>query len=57
MLPNTTERIPNDEDHFVVSLDIFHQLHCLVRFPIIVYNNFFIELTVRRNFRTTYAKR
>ncbi|KZT37787.1 hypothetical protein SISSUDRAFT_819927 [Sistotremastrum suecicum HHB10207 ss-3] len=28
-IANWTERIPNDEDHFIISLDVFHQLHCL----------------------------
>ncbi|KZS87708.1 hypothetical protein SISNIDRAFT_535241 [Sistotremastrum niveocremeum HHB9708] len=29
LLPNRTEQIPGDEDHYVVALDVFHQLHCL----------------------------
>lgn len=29
-LVNQTYRLPGDEDHFVVHLDVFHQLHCLV---------------------------
>ncbi|PPQ98411.1 hypothetical protein CVT24_004090 [Panaeolus cyanescens] len=28
-LENATYRIPGDEDHYVVQLDVFHQLHCL----------------------------
>jgi len=28
-LPNRTEPIPGDESHYIVSLDVFHQLHCL----------------------------
>ncbi|KAF5325795.1 hypothetical protein D9611_000059 [Ephemerocybe angulata] len=28
-LVNATRPIPGDEDHYVVSLDVFHQLHCL----------------------------
>jgi len=30
-LTNHTTRLPGDEDHYVVQLDVFHQLHCLVR--------------------------
>jgi hypothetical protein len=30
-LPNRTAPIPGDEDHYIVGLDVFHQLHCLVR--------------------------
>ncbi|KZS88506.1 hypothetical protein SISNIDRAFT_459735 [Sistotremastrum niveocremeum HHB9708] len=29
LLPNWTEPIPGDEGHYVVSLNVFHQLHCL----------------------------
>lgn len=29
-LVNQTYRLPGDEDHFVIQLDVFHQLHCLV---------------------------
>lgn len=29
-LVNQTYRLPGDEDHYVVHLDVFHQLHCLV---------------------------
>ena len=32
MLPNATEAIPGDEEHYVVELDVFHQLHCLVSY-------------------------
>ncbi|PSS12323.1 hypothetical protein M430DRAFT_21419 [Amorphotheca resinae ATCC 22711] len=28
-LPNRTAPIPGDEDHYIVGLDVFHQLHCL----------------------------
>lgn len=27
-LVNRTSKIPND-DHYIVSIDVFHQLHCL----------------------------
>ncbi|KAJ8489377.1 hypothetical protein ONZ45_g11588 [Pleurotus djamor] len=30
-LPNSTEVIPGDEDHYIVELDVFHELHCLNR--------------------------
>lgn len=30
LLTNWTEEIPDDPGHYIVSLDIFHQLHCLV---------------------------
>ncbi|KZS92001.1 hypothetical protein SISNIDRAFT_456196 [Sistotremastrum niveocremeum HHB9708] len=29
LLTNWTEEIPDDPGHYIVSLDIFHQLHCL----------------------------
>jgi len=29
LLPNKTLPIPGDEDHYAVSLSVFHQLHCL----------------------------
>ena len=28
-LPNATVRIPGDEQHYIVGLDVMHQLHCL----------------------------
>ncbi|KAJ7643273.1 hypothetical protein B0H17DRAFT_1104421 [Mycena rosella] len=28
-LPNKTSAIPGDDDHYIVSLDVFHSLHCL----------------------------
>jgi hypothetical protein len=28
-LPNATVRIPGDEGHYIVGLDVMHQLHCL----------------------------
>lgn len=31
-LVNYTYRLPGDEDHYVIQLDVFHQLHCLVCF-------------------------
>ena len=30
-LPNKTLPMPGEEDHYVVGLSVFHQLHCLVR--------------------------
>lgn len=32
-LTNRTVPIPGDPDHYAVSIDIFHQLHCLVFHP------------------------
>lgn len=29
-LTNLTINIPGEEDHYLVGLDVFHQLHCLV---------------------------
>ncbi|KZT31466.1 hypothetical protein SISSUDRAFT_995092 [Sistotremastrum suecicum HHB10207 ss-3] len=29
MLPNWTEPIVGDEDHYIITLDYIHQLHCL----------------------------
>lgn len=30
LLPNGTEAFTGDEQHYIVELDVFHQLHCLV---------------------------
>jgi len=35
-LVNQTHAIPGDEDHYVVQLFVFHQLHCLVGVMIII---------------------
>ena len=29
-LPNRTEDIPGDEGNFIIELDVFHEIHCLV---------------------------
>ena len=29
-MENKTLPIPNDDGHYIVSLSVFHQLHCLV---------------------------
>jgi hypothetical protein len=29
-LPNYTSPVPNHEDQYIIQLDVFHQLHCLV---------------------------
>ena len=29
-LPNHTLNIPGDKDHYIVGIEVFHQLHCLV---------------------------
>ncbi|KZS87707.1 hypothetical protein SISNIDRAFT_419194, partial [Sistotremastrum niveocremeum HHB9708] len=34
LLPNWTEAIPGNETYYAVALDVFHQLHCLVRHTI-----------------------
>ncbi|KAF7978949.1 hypothetical protein HWV62_44173 [Athelia sp. TMB] len=36
LLPNRTEAYTGDEKHYIIELDVFHQLHCLVRFPTII---------------------
>ncbi|KZS89648.1 hypothetical protein SISNIDRAFT_458599 [Sistotremastrum niveocremeum HHB9708] len=28
-MANWTSRIPGDEEHYIISLDFFHQMHCL----------------------------
>ena len=40
MLPNATEAIPGDGEHYVVELDVFHQLHCLVSYSYHLVNGF-----------------
>jgi len=52
-LTNHTTRLPGDEDHYVVQLDVFHQLHCLVR-QIISFKPRLMMLIVFR--RTYYAR-
>jgi len=32
-IANRTVPIPGDSDHYAVSIDVFHQLHCLVLHP------------------------
>ncbi|KAH8814556.1 hypothetical protein DL96DRAFT_1752818 [Flagelloscypha sp. PMI_526] len=29
LLPNKTAKVPEDEDHYIVALHVFHDLHCL----------------------------
>ncbi|KAF7975505.1 hypothetical protein HWV62_9437 [Athelia sp. TMB] len=36
LLPNRTEAYTGDEQHYIIELDVFHQLHCLVRFFTII---------------------
>lgn len=31
LLPNETIHVPGDKSHYLVGLDVFHQLHCLNR--------------------------
>lgn len=31
LIPNRTEPLPGNEGRYAISLDVFHQLHCLVR--------------------------
>lgn len=35
-LANRTVPLPGDPDHYVVILDVFHQLHCLVSHTLLV---------------------
>lgn len=37
LLPNKTLPIPGDEDYYAVRLSVFHQLHCLVSSPPLLY--------------------
>jgi len=34
-LVDKTVPIPNDEDNYIVTLEVFHQLHCLVSYTLI----------------------
>jgi hypothetical protein len=40
-LPNATTPIAGDPDHYMVELDVFHQLHCLNLMRKLVYPNVF----------------
>lgn len=31
LLPNRTVPFPRQEENYIITLDVFHQLHCLVR--------------------------
>lgn len=53
LLPNKTAPIPGDDGYYIITLDVFHQLHCLVSIHLNgVYNlkgkfgdlNFFLHL-------------
>lgn len=33
-LPNATLPIPGEEDGYIIALEVYHQLHCLVGFLI-----------------------
>ena len=52
-LTNLTVPIPDDEDHYIIGLDVFHQLHCLVRIAIHLFA--IPSNTILR--RTMFAKR
>ncbi|KAJ7694903.1 hypothetical protein B0H17DRAFT_931433, partial [Mycena rosella] len=36
-LPNKTHTIPGDDEHYIVELDVFHNLHCLVCCTTLIY--------------------
>ncbi|KAF4562484.1 hypothetical protein EYR40_004702 [Pleurotus pulmonarius] len=46
MLPNATEAIPGDEEHYVVELDVFHQLHCLNRIRKTIYSDHYPDMHI-----------
>jgi tRNA uridine 5-carbamoylmethylation protein Kti12 len=37
-LRNETVRIPDDPENYIISIDVFHQLHCLVRDYVLTFN-------------------
>lgn len=43
-LVNSTYRIPGDEQHYVVQLDVFHQLHCLNMIRKALYPDYYPEM-------------
>jgi hypothetical protein len=46
MLPNATTPFTNDTSHYIVELDVFHQLHCLNVLRKLVYPDVYkIDLT------------
>ncbi|KAF8971078.1 hypothetical protein BDZ97DRAFT_1337008 [Flammula alnicola] len=42
-LVNQTYRLPGDEDHYVIQLDVFHQLHCLNLLRKAVHREYYTE--------------
>ena len=46
-LEELTAPIPGDEDHYIVGIDVFHQLHCLVS------PSFSHHFSTRQNWRLT----
>ncbi|KAF4576976.1 hypothetical protein EYR36_004960 [Pleurotus pulmonarius] len=42
-LPNATAPIPGDKGHYVVELDVFHQLRCLDRIRRTIYSDYYPE--------------
>ncbi|KAK7019771.1 hypothetical protein VNI00_017937 [Paramarasmius palmivorus] len=43
-LPLQTVRIPGDPDHYVVALDVFHQLHCLNIMRKVLHRDYYRQL-------------
>ncbi|KAH8822950.1 hypothetical protein DL96DRAFT_1619954 [Flagelloscypha sp. PMI_526] len=41
LLPNKTSAIPGDEDHYIVSLHVFHDLHCLNALRQALYDDYY----------------
>ncbi|KDQ29973.1 hypothetical protein PLEOSDRAFT_1037801, partial [Pleurotus ostreatus PC15] len=46
LLPNATEAIPGDEEHYAIELDVFHQLHCLNRIRKTIYSDHYPDMRI-----------
>ncbi|KAF7437552.1 hypothetical protein PC9H_004394 [Pleurotus ostreatus] len=46
LLPNATEAIPGDEEHYAIELDVFHELHCLNRIRKTIYSDHYPDMRI-----------
>ncbi|KAK7044214.1 hypothetical protein VNI00_007936 [Paramarasmius palmivorus] len=49
LLPNKTVTIPGDEDHYIVELDVFHNLHCLNMIRKTLHSDYYTHMAMNLN--------
>ncbi|KAF7422778.1 hypothetical protein PC9H_010937 [Pleurotus ostreatus] len=54
-LPNATVPIPGDEGHYIVELDVFHQLRCLDRIRQTIYSDHYPDARISLGDNQQYA--